>query len=198
MRIAHVLTSTWLALAAPACARDTELRALADLDVGTAELDGLTVVVSEGLAHVRRIEVGRDDQPGRLELWAQAPSFELTLEATPATGRDWLVIVSNCVPDAVARAFDTDVEILALEDPRPTGQSWRVTLPPPGNAARARVQIAPPDAEGQDPEDAWRFNRWQAHASHHHHDSSARSCVRRHAESRRHRRQRSLRTRWPM
>jgi 3',5'-cyclic-AMP phosphodiesterase len=157
MRTAHVLTWTCLAVAAPACARDTEFRALADLDVGTAEKGGLAVDVSEGLAHVRRIEAGRDGQPGRLELWALAPAFELTLAATPAAGREWLVIVGNCMPDAIARALDGDVEILALEDPRPTGQSWRVTLPPPGNAARARVQIAPPNAEGQDPDQAWRF-----------------------------------------
>ncbi len=158
MRITRALTWIGLALATtPACARDAELRALADLDVGTADLDGLTVVVSEGLAHVRRIEVGRDGQPGRLELWALAPAFELTLEATPAADRDWLVIVSNCMPDAVARALDEGIQILALEDPRPTGQSWHVTLPQAGATARARVQIAPPDAADQDPDDAWRF-----------------------------------------
>jgi Icc protein len=161
MRMANALT--WLALAAaPACARDTEIRALADLEVGTAALGGLTVVAGEGLAHVRRIESGRDGQPGRLELWALAPAFELTLEATPAAGREWLVIVGNCMPDAVGRALDdSDVQILALEDPRPTRQSWRVTLPPAGDVARARVRIAPPDAEtgagAPDPGEVWRF-----------------------------------------
>jgi Icc protein len=160
-------TLTWLALAAaPACARDTEIRALADLEVGTAELGGLTVAAGEGLAHVRRIEIGRDGQPGRLELWALAPAFELTLEATPAAGREWLVIVENCMPDAVARALDdSDVQILALEDPRPTGQSWRLTLSSFGSAARARVRIGPadadtgadPGAEPPDPDEAWRF-----------------------------------------
>jgi Icc protein len=160
MRMANALT--WLALAAaPACARDTEIRALADLDVGAAELGGLTVLAGEGLAHVRRIEPGRDGQAGLVELWALAPAFELTLEATPAAGREWLVIVGNCMPDAVARALDDgDAEILALEDTRPTRQSWRVTLPPADGVARARVRIAPEadtDAGPPDPGEAWRF-----------------------------------------
>jgi predicted phosphodiesterase len=158
MRRAHALV--WmLAALAPACARDSEARALADLLVGAAESDGLTVLVDGGLAHVRTIEAGRDGAAGRVALRASAPAFELTLAAAPAVGRAWIVAVSNCMPDAVARVSGGGaVEVTDLGGPRPTERHWRVVLPPASQGdVQARLAIAPPDAGRADPDEVWRF-----------------------------------------
>lgn len=158
MRRAHALCWILLALA-PACARDSEARALADLLVGAAEVDDLTVLVEDGLAHVRDIEPGRDGAPGRIALRASAPAFEVTIAATPAAGRAWIVAVSNCMSDAVVRASgDGRVEVTDLGGPRPTERSWRVVLPAVSEGeVEVRLEVAPPDAALEDPDQAWRF-----------------------------------------
>lgn len=132
----HVLV---FPLCLAACVNVADERAEHDSTIGRARAAGLTVEVQSGLAHVRALE------PGRLELWAQAPALEIALDAERAG--PWQVELHNVLADAEL-AGTSSVTLLA--SPRPTKKTWQVDLP----AGRSRLQLAPPDALDTSP---WRF-----------------------------------------
>lgn len=142
------------------CLRRGEERALSDLEVGVATSDAVTVVVDDGLAHVREVVPGDADTPGRITLWGSAPAFSLALGSE--VDRTWELTVQNCMADAALTVLDADtavdvVDIGELPGPRPTVRRWQVTLRGQPGAAEARLRVAPPDADTLGPGESWRF-----------------------------------------
>ena len=108
------------------CLRPGEDRARLDRTIGQAEAEGLRVSVEEGLAAVRSLT------PGAVELWAQAPVFHMSLEATEAEG-EWTITLLNGMSAAVLTAEDEGGEpgeVRQVSQPRPTVQVWSVPLTP--------------------------------------------------------------------
>lgn len=91
-----------LAIALPillcSCLDVAEERAERDLRVGHAELEGNRIDVDDGLAAIRRFE------PGTIELWANAPSLNLTLVVAEPGPEQWSLVLRNVLPDAVLSA----------------------------------------------------------------------------------------------
>jgi Icc protein len=167
-RSAGALLAAALLAAAPSaglsgCMRRGEERALSDQEVGLAESDAVTVIVEDGLAHVREVVAGDADTPGRITLWGSAPAFALTLGSD--VDRTWELTVQNCMPDAALTALSAGVppndgvavDIAELPGPRPTVRRWQVTLRGQPGAAEARLRVAPPDADALAPGESWRF-----------------------------------------
>lgn len=135
-----------LAVAVVACTRPGEDRVARDLAVGAATIDGATVDVAGGLAHVRALV------PGAVALWAQAPVLELAVELDAAGA--WTIEVANALPDAelvATSAAGESIAAAALPAARPTVRAWTLALP----AGVTTVRIAPPDAG--DVTTPWRF-----------------------------------------
>ena len=155
--VAVALVAATLSAGLAGCLRRGEERALADLEVGVAAGDGVTVVVDDGLAHVRAVAARDGDTPGRITLRGSAPGFSLTLGAE--VGETWELTVENCMPDAVLTALDAGaaVDITELPGPRPVVRRWQVTLRGQPGAAEVRLRVAPPDADTLAPGESWRF-----------------------------------------
>lgn len=173
----------WLAvLGLAGCLREGEERALADLDVGASVADELAVVVTEGLAHVRAVVPGGTDEPGEIKLRASAPAFAVSLVPEAEIAGEWIVTVSNCMPDAVLsasadasiRAADGSLKAVRLalpavelDGPRPTVRRWRLDFSElsdpaapalaPIELAEAALRIEPPDTGDAAPDQVWRF-----------------------------------------
>jgi 3',5'-cyclic-AMP phosphodiesterase len=126
-------------LAFAACTRPGEQRALAELDVGTAGLVGITVRAAGGLAAIR--ELG----DGKLDVWSQTPDLELSVAVDDTANRMWTVVARNTLVDAVL----TEGGRVHLREPggSPTVATFTVALPPGAHTLR----IAPPDADRVEP-----------------------------------------------
>jgi hypothetical protein len=125
---------------AAACTRLGEERVLRDEDVGRASSDGITVDVADGLAHVRALS------RGNLELWAQAPILDLTVDVDPAAAGPLTLTLDNSLADI---ELTGPAAVTPLGGPRPTVRAWSIDLP----AGRTTLHIAPPDAAD--------LSRWQ-------------------------------------
>lgn len=121
-----------------ACTRPGEDRAQGELEVGAADLAGLTVRAAGGLAAIR------DLHAGYLELWSQTPDLALTLTLdAPAS---FQLVARNTLPDAILTEAGA---VIVDRDPdgAPTVARFRVTLP----AGTHALRIAPPDADLVEP-----------------------------------------------
>jgi 3',5'-cyclic-AMP phosphodiesterase len=121
------------------CASEAGDRALRDLEVGHAEVDGMRIDVDEGLAAVRHLA------PGELHLWAGAPLLDFTI-TTPAA-RIWTIAIDNVTSDAALVAHGLDVTPVADEGVR---KRFAVDLP----AGTTRLSLTTPDAGDRT---SWRF-----------------------------------------
>jgi hypothetical protein len=126
-------------LALAACTRPSEQRAVAELDIGSADLRGIAVQAAGGLAAIH--ELG----DGRLDLWSQTPDLELSLTLDDTANRTWTIVARNTLVDAVL----TEGGIVHPRDPGevPTVATFTVALGPGTHALR----IAPPDADRAEP-----------------------------------------------
>ena len=126
-------------LALAACTRPSEQRAIAELDIGSAELRGIAVQAAGGLAAIH--ELG----DGRLDLWSQTPDLELALTLDDTANRTWTIVARNTLVDAVL----TEGGIVHPREPGgvPTVATFTVALGPGTHALR----IAPPDADRTEP-----------------------------------------------
>ena len=124
-----------LVLLACSCLRPAEDRAALDRRVGRAEVQGLRIEVEDGLAAVREIE------PARLELWAQAPILQVTLD-----GQGPLELgIDNCLPGAVL-LLDGAPASLAPDVEQDRRCAWNLTL-----AGKTSLWVGPTDAEQRTP-----------------------------------------------
>lgn len=131
-----------IAAAAASCVRVSEGRAERDRGVGAAEIEGLAIVVEDGLAAVRAL------QPSRAELWANAPALAVRLAIDAA--RDVELRVDNAMTDA--RAF---VGARAIDSSTPgTRRAFLIpaeAFTPSDGRFTARVLVRPPDADAARP-----------------------------------------------
>ncbi len=142
----RALPLRWAALAlvlvVAACSPAEEERAGLDLLVGRASTAGAEVVVEDGLASVRSF------CPGRLELWAQAPTLVVELDLGAQAPTDWTVTVRNALPEAELRLDGAATPVPALTPAAATERAWQLTLPP---ATRSTLRIGAPDAAAVEP-----------------------------------------------
>lgn len=123
-----------LGFALAACTRPGEQRALAELDIGHASLDGVSVEVADGLAAIRTL----DDR--KLELWSGAPVLDITLVLDSTRAGAFTIVARNSLPDATLTVDGT----VQLREPGdgPTVATFQLTL---GDGAHT-LHLAPPDA----------------------------------------------------
>jgi Icc protein len=124
-----------LAAALAACTRPGEQRALAELDIGSADLRGITVQAAGGLAAIR--ELG----DGRIDLWSQTPDLTLSISLDDTAAGAWTIVARNTLPDAVLT--ESGVVHSRAPDGFPTEATFTVALSPGSHTLR----IAPPDAD---------------------------------------------------
>lgn len=128
------------ALQAAGCLRPASERAERDLEVGQGTAGGVTFEVEGGLAAIRRLE------PGRIELWAQAPLLEVRARSAPGATATWLLVVENACPDSVLVArsgVSTSTRLVEPPGSPATRRSFALSL---ARAAEARFSVGPPDA----------------------------------------------------
>ena len=116
-------------------------RAAIDETVGQARQHGVEVQVEQGLAQVRALE------PGRLVLWAGAPSFDAALTAERPGPLE--LEIRNIMPGATLEVDGQAVAEAAADREIPTIGRWSLMLDGP---AELRLRAPePPDGE------PWRF-----------------------------------------
>jgi 3',5'-cyclic-AMP phosphodiesterase len=122
-----------------ACTRPGEQRALAELDVGTAELRGATVRAAGGLAAIRELS------SGRIDLWSQTPDLELAITLPDADAGTWTIVARNTPVGAVL----TTAGAVHVRQPgdAPTVATFTLAL----GAGDHVLRIAPPDADRLEP-----------------------------------------------
>jgi predicted phosphodiesterase len=100
--------------------------------------------VDDGLAAVH--EIG----DGTLDLWAQAPVLDIEADIPAQATTRWEITVQNVMPDAemTASGDDDAFEVVAREQIDATEITWTVDFEP---GSTARMHIAPPDAEVNEP-----------------------------------------------
>ena len=126
-------------LALAACTRPGEQRALAELDVGSARLGGITVDAAGGLAAIR------DLSDGRIDLWSQTPDLALTVTLDPTSAGTWTIIARNTLVDAVLTESGT------VHARQPGGFPTEATFSLALAAGSHTLRIAPPDADRIEP-----------------------------------------------
>ncbi len=122
------------ALLLSSCIRPADERSDHDDLVGIAELADIQVLVEEGQAAVRSLDSGEG-----LQLWAQAPVFDVSLQLSSA--QRFHLEVLNCMPNA--QAMVDGQSFAASSRPSPTHCVFDLDL---GSGAQ-RIQIAPADWE---------------------------------------------------
>ncbi|MET0388477.1 MAG: metallophosphoesterase [Polyangiales bacterium] len=129
------------ALLVSACLDVAEERARVDARVGSAERAALSVQVAHGAAAVRTLT------ESSLQLWATAPSLDITVHAETATSLQ--LRIQNALPDGVltARHDDAPLEVIELERAAPTDVTYTIALP----AADTTLAFRAPDAEDEAP-----------------------------------------------
>lgn len=132
------------ALLSSACLDVAQQRAERDATVGRVERDGLRIEVEDGLAAVRELA------PGRLELWANAPTLRAELTLPSEAPVEWVLRVRNAMPDAVLRVFDaagSPVSAEPLETAFGTDRRFLVRAEP----GTLHLVLAAPDADADAP-----------------------------------------------
>lgn len=138
----NILKLILIFIVLPACSRVAEDRALRDLEVGKAAIEGLRVTVGEGRAAVRSLS------RGELRVWAQAPSLTIEMAVGEAAGGPFSMIVENSMPDAelTGTTAGGDPIPAALADaPYPTERRFELNLP---SSAAVTLTLSPPAAAG--------------------------------------------------
>ncbi len=113
------------------CVRPAEERSDDDMSVGQANVPGLTLEVTDGLAGIRSLS------STQISLWAQAPVLELNFQSDVA--RTLRLEVRNCMPDAVVIVGTASQ--LPVEKPRATWCFFDVDI----TAGQSTLVVAPPD-----------------------------------------------------
>ncbi|MBP6628505.1 MAG: metallophosphoesterase [Kofleriaceae bacterium] len=135
MRGTSAIVATTVVIAAGAgCTQPGADRAAAELAVGQAAAAGWTVAIDDGLGAVRRLD------PAVLEVWAGAPTIELTLGAAVTTSLT--VIIHNAVPDAEITS-PTVALGATTTGARVTDRTVSAVIP----AGAHRLRVAAPDAD---------------------------------------------------
>jgi Icc-related predicted phosphoesterase len=124
-----------------ACLDVAEERARVDTRVGKAESSGITVQVSRGAAAVRKLT------PDALQLWAAAPSLDISVNAAAATRLQ--LRLQNAMPDGVfvASHNNSPIEVKETERETATDITYDVDLP----AGETTLRFAVPDASVEEP-----------------------------------------------
>ena len=115
------------------CLHVTEERTQRDEAVGKGSNAGTTFEVVDGLASIQSLE------PGRLALWAGAPSITVHGRTAAAAPSTWTLTIDNVLPDAVVTAATSAGDSLAamlVAHDRPTLQTCSVALPAGADATR--------------------------------------------------------------
>lgn len=137
MALITLRTRLLIVVALAACTRPGEERALAELDVGAADLGGVTVQATGGLAAIREL------RSGRIELWSQTPDLELTV--TTDSAATWTIVARNTLADAVLA--EAGVVYPRAPDGFPTVATFTIALA----VGTHTLRIAPPDADRVEP-----------------------------------------------
>jgi 3',5'-cyclic-AMP phosphodiesterase len=126
-------------VALTACTRPGEQRALAELEVGSAGLRGITVQATGGLAAIRALG------QGSVELWSQTPDLTLTIALDATAAGAWTIVARNTLADAVL----TENGVVHAREPGggPTVATFTLAL----DAGTHTLRIAPPDADRAEP-----------------------------------------------
>lgn len=124
------------------CVGVADDRAQRDTQVGHLQAGAMRVDVQDGLAAVRAIE------PGRVSLWAQAPSLTITL-TVPAGMAEASLRIENVLVDATLRAPGVTTTLVAA--PVPTEKTWALRGLAPGANT---LFLSAPDAASLAP---WQF-----------------------------------------
>lgn len=144
MRRMLALVACWLF---GGCLDVAERRAERDEQIGRAERGALRVHVSDGLAVVR------DLQPGRLELWANAPSLRVMLTLPAEAPREWVLRARNVLPGVQLRVREAGgraVFAQPLESALATESTFAFTAEP---GSSLQLDLASADADAPDPFD---------------------------------------------
>jgi len=107
------------------CVNVAEERAHRDETVGKGSSAGATFEVVDGLGAFQRL------QPGAVTLWAKAPSIRMAVTRTENAPVDWMLTVTNTLPDAVLEATTDSGSPLLVEplpSALPTEKRWALTL----------------------------------------------------------------------
>jgi len=121
------------------CTVPNDQRARAELDIGHASFDGLSVEVADGLAAIRRL----DDHA--LELWSGAPVLDITLVVDDSRAGDWTIIARNSLVDS------TLVVDGVIHTREPGDSSTVATFHVLLTAGSHALRVAPPDADRAEP-----------------------------------------------
>jgi len=128
------------------CLRPGEERARLDDAVGSASTAGLTVDVVSGLAAVRDID------RARVELWAQAPTLAIALEATESGPMS--LVVRNAMSGSRLRVEPPGGPSFEVEPATSDGPATRLSFDLALDNGSTRLQLVPP---GADDLSTWRF-----------------------------------------
>lgn len=125
------------ALLLSACIRPAEERSDHDTLVGTAAQVGVTAEIMDGQAAIRMLDAEA------IQLWAQAPALEMTLQLAQPTR--YRVEVLNCMPGALATLAGQSID--ATSRPRPTHCIFDLDL----ETGAQDILIAPADWQDEAP-----------------------------------------------
>ncbi len=137
------LCATFLTCCQLSCLQVGVERAEADVQVGKAEGNGVSVEVSEGLASVREIS------EGGVVLWGQAPVLEVNM--TSQSARSITLTVRNAMPDAILTIDGAEID---RQNELSTQHTWNLALE---SGRTHALRIGPPIARAGDKETPWRF-----------------------------------------
>lgn len=135
----------FVGLFASACLDIAGERAERDLEVGKAEAAENRVEIRDGLGAIRRLEAGA------LEIWANAPALEATLELGDEAPEGFTLAIRNTLPDAeldVVDARGASVPVTPL--PTEVVTEKRFLLGTHSNE-RYSLRLAPGDLESSAP-----------------------------------------------
>jgi predicted phosphodiesterase len=117
-----LLAMPWLG-----CVNVAEERAHRDETVGKGAFAGTTFEIVDGLGAIQRL-----DTEGAT-LWAKAPSLHIKVTRGDEAPLDWILTVSNALPDAVLEASKdpegTVLAVASLPSSLPTEKRWGLTIP---------------------------------------------------------------------
>jgi 3',5'-cyclic-AMP phosphodiesterase len=120
-------------------------RAQRDLEVGKAEAAQNRIEIRDGLGAVRRLEAGS------LEIWANAPALEATLELGDEAPESFTVLVRNALPDAELDVEDASgTQVSTTPVPGEVATEKRFSLRTQPNT-RYSLRLGPSDLESRQP-----------------------------------------------
>lgn len=129
------------------CLDVSERRAERDEQIGRAERGPLRVHVADGLAVIR------DLQPGRIELWANAPTLRVTMTLSSDAPREWVLRARNVLPGVqlrVREAGGRELSAQPLDSTLATESSFAFSAEP---GSELEIELAAADADAADPFD---------------------------------------------